>query len=555
MELRPLDSLVSRLASKDAVGTHAAQDWARLAGQRDRWRDALVAAKARRVALYFENSFDFSAALLGAWAAGCSAVLAGDVTEATASALRPQADHFLGGFPAALTPWTDAPDAPGAAALPLPTVPVVIFTSGSTGEPVAVEKVRSDLEQELQSLEAAFGSGLGPARILSTVSHQHIYGLLFRCLWPLCAGRVFSDRMIRFPEELEAETAQGGELALVASPAFLKRLPEALKAGTLAGVFSSGGPLSWDAAQASTRLLGVTPTEVYGSSETGGIAWRRSTRPDQRWTVFPGVQLAAGEGQSLVLLRSPHSAAAASWPLADRGEIDAGGFRLLGRSDRIVKLEEKRVSLTAMEALLAAHPAVAEARVVAFSGERETLGAVLRLAQGPIPGRGTAERNALIGTLRSHLLAGFERAVLPRRWRLVEALPLNDAGKTTEAALKALFEPLLGPVILAAKALEDGSAVLDLALPAELEYFRGHFPGVAILPGVTQLHWAIEEGRRRFGPWGSFRGLKALKFQRPLAPGTPVRLELKPLKGKPGIAFTYDSALGRHSSGQVLFEP
>jgi AMP-binding enzyme C-terminal domain len=218
-------------------------------------------------------------------------------------------------------------------------------------------------------------------------------------------------------------------------------------------------------------------------------------------------------------------------------------------------LEEKRVSLTAMEALLAAHPAVAEARVVAFHGERETLGAILRLAHSPIPGRGTEERSALVNELRGHLLSGFERAVLPRRWRLVEALPLNDTGKTTEAALKALFEPLLGPVILATKAFEDGSAILDLALPAELEYFRGHFPGVAILPGVAQLHWAIEEGRRRFGPWGSFKGLKALKFQRPLAPGTLVHLELKPLKGQAGIAFTYDSALGRHSSGQVLFEP
>jgi acyl-coenzyme A synthetase/AMP-(fatty) acid ligase len=454
-----------------------------------------------------------------------------------------------------LKPWTAAPDAPVAAPLPLPAVPVVIFTSGSTGEPVAVEKVRSDLEQELQSLEAAFGPGLGSARILSTVSHQHIYGFLFRCLWPLCAGRIFSDRLIRFPEELEAEAGQGGPAALVASPAFLKRLPETLKVGKLAGVFSSGGPLAWDAAKASAALLGVAPIEVYGSSETGGIAWRQSTQPDQRWTVFPGVQLAAGEDQSLLLLRSPHSAASLSLRLADRGEIHPDGFRLLGRSDRIVKLEEKRVSLAAMEALLAAHPAVAEARLVAFPGERETLGAVLRLAPGPIPGRGTQERNALISGLRAHLLSGFERAVLPRRWRLVEALPLNDTGKTTEAALKALFEPMLGPVILATQAKEDGSTVLDLALPAELEFFRGHFPGVAILPGVAQLHWAIEEGRRRLGPWGAFKGLKALKFQRPLAPGTLVHLELKPLKGKPGIAFTYDSALGRHSSGQVLFEP
>ena len=85
----------------------------------------------------------------------------------------------------------------------------------------------------------------------------------------------------------------------------------------------------------------------------------------------------------LLEVHSPHLAEAAWWRSQDRAEPDdAGGFRLLGRADRIVKVEERRVSLEALERQIQAHPSVKEARVLLLGGARSALAAVVAMADG-----------------------------------------------------------------------------------------------------------------------------------------------------------------------------
>ena len=293
--------------------------------------------------------------------------------------------------------------------------------------------------------------------------------------------------------------------------------------------------------------------EIYGSSETGGIAWRQRKEEHQAWTVFPGVKVKTGEGGNLVVTASPHLLSGLPFITSDRVKVEESGFHLQGRSDRIVKLEEKRLSLTAMEDLLMTHPRVAEARLVVLVGERETLGAVLRLQGEDAPVRQSEGRTVLLKSLQEFLLKAFDRVLLPKRWRFVEIMPANAQGKTVLRDLEALFEPQYGPVILHSQKLEDGAIILELMIPLELEHFRGHFPQVPLLPGVVQLNWAIQEGVRLFGPFGPFHSLRSIKFQRPIFPGMKVRLQLSALKEKSGLTFSYDSALGRHASGQARF--
>jgi hypothetical protein len=145
--------------------------------------------------------------------------------------------------------------------------------------------------------------------------------------------------------------------------------------------------------------------------------------------------------------------------------------------------------------------------------------------------------------------------LLPKRWRIVASLPANAAGKTTQADLAALFAPLYGPMITRESREGAEAAVLELDIHPELEHFRGHFPEAALLPGVVQLDWAIREGARLFGPLGIFRGLRTLKFQRPIVPGMRVTLGLTLLPAQGALAFAYDSAAGRHASGQADFQP
>ena len=556
--LTPLSSLLVREAGPQAAGLDQGQTWERLARRRLAW-SALMGAPGDTVALYLSDGFEFAAALLGAWSLGVGVVLPGDDAPETLRALQAHSRRLFIGDASAPA---DGPESPAAgralagASVAMPAVPVVVFTSGSTGQSAAVPKPLRCIEAELAALETAFGESVEGAGILSTVSHQHYYGLLFKILWPLSASRPFWARQLRLPEEIAAAAARTGRCALVSSPALLKRIggsPAAVEAllparASLAAVFSSGGPLPWDAVLRSRAALGQTPIEVYGSSETGGVAWRERWVETDPWAPLPGVETEVDQ-DGVLTLRSAHLPTR-EWTRTDDLAAPAeGGFHLLGRVDRIVKVEEKRVSLAALESRLAAHPSVAEAHVLLLKGARELLGAVVRLKE-PAPLEPSARR-AVSERLRRHLQDQSDLTGLPRRWRFVDSMPADSMGKATRAALEALFVDgeAIEPECLYVQALDQG-VELCLFLPDSLRWFKGHFPGHALLPGVVQLHCAIVAAREHLGARGAFQGLRALKFMRPLRPGKMLTLTLLPTAG--GFEFRYASEEGRHAGGHVL---
>lgn len=320
---------------------------------------------------------------------------------------------------------------------------VDLYTSGSTGEPKCVRRTLAQFQTEIDALEALWGRALGAARIVATAPHQHIYGLLFRVLWPLSAGRPFDSVTCADPGALAARLAVLGETALVSSPAQLSRLPELVPLATLQPlpriVFSSGGPLPAATAAEFHRQLGYAPTEVFGSTETGGIAWRRQDSGDDAWTPLPGIGVSA-EADGALSLRSPFLASRAALRMDDAVELlPDGRFRLRGRLDRVVKIEEKRLSLPELETRLGEHPWVAGAAAVVLGGRRQRIGALLVLNErGRAELSGSGRRDVALA-LRRHLAGYYESVLLPRHWRFVDELPFNERGKLTQAALAALF--------------------------------------------------------------------------------------------------------------------
>src|SRR4029077_10660703 len=176
------------------------------------------------------------------------------------------------------------------------------------------------------------------------------------------------------------------DFVLVSSPAHLKRLPQnlALVSGIGAPrvVFSSGGPLSYDAAQETKRVLGVVPIEVYGSSETGGIAWRKQhVQNHEMWMPMPGVKWRIDVEEGLLEVRSPNLPDENWFRVADRAvAVDDECLQLLGRIDRIVKIEEKRVSLSVIERQLKTSPLIAEACAIATEGGRQRVAVFIVLS-------------------------------------------------------------------------------------------------------------------------------------------------------------------------------
>jgi len=317
-----------------------------------------------------------------------------------------------------------------------------LFTSGSSGEPKRVHKSLAQLEREVATLEALWGRELGKACVIGTVPHHHIYGLLFRVLWPLVAGRPFDSTLCERPDILQARLAALGDCVLVASPAQLSRLPQLIDLAHLKPwprcIFSSGGALPMETARALETHAGGAPVEVYGSTETGGIGWRCQNQGDH-WTAFPGIRFEHDGPHTL--LHSPflpdHNTPHA---LDDALEFQSDGrFRLLGRLDRVVKIEDKRLSLPEMEERLATHPWIAQVAAVALSGARESVGIVATLTPAGQQALAEHGRRQVSQTLREHLSVHFDRVLLPRYWRFPEALPWNPQGKLTRAALLELF--------------------------------------------------------------------------------------------------------------------
>lgn len=331
-------------------------------------------------------------------------------------------------------PWPDAK----------PSGNLTLYTSGSSGEPKAVKKTLEQLDVEVSTLEATFAAALPHCSVIATVSHQHIYGLLFKILWPLAAGRPFLSDLVEYPETLSYYTALLPNLCLISSPAQLSRLPDALEnerqLHSPSLVFSSGGPLSEDAAHGIQKVYGSLPIEVYGSTETGGIGWRRQASSAEAWQAFPGIEIASAEDGAL-LLRSPYlDNPAEVLRLEDKIAIDDNGrFVLQGRLDRIVKIEEKRLSLVQMETLLESHPLVSRAALVLLTEPRTQLGAVVELSDKGKALLAEEGKLALNNQLKAHLLTEFERVTLPRRWRYPDELPLNPQGKRVHQTLIELF--------------------------------------------------------------------------------------------------------------------
>lgn len=525
------------------------------------WHARLLDLPGTRLAVYFTDSIEFAAALFGAWHAGKTVYLPSDTLPATCAALRPAVDACVGEFPPDCTPLAAPEENIGGEEAFTPLHPdfagLVVYTSGSTGTPQAIPKKLSQLASEVATLEKLFGAAAASADVVATVSHQHIYGLLFKVLWPLAASRPIHARSLTYPEEL-AQTTAARDCILISSPAHLKRLPDS-PAWTSArhrarAVFSSGGPLPLEVVHVTTQLLDQVPVEVYGSSETGGIAWRQR-HADESWSVMPGVEARIAEDGGVLEIRSPHLPDANWFRTSDRAQVnDDGRLTIHGRVDRIVKIEEKRISLDLIEAQLLKSALVREARVLVIDGQRQRVAAFVVLSDAGHDTLNTAGKHALNCLLRDLLADAVERIALPRTWRYLDALPVNAQGKTTQAELLALLEGER-PIQPRKQLIEKDArrALFELVAPHDLVYFDGHFPQTPILPGVAQLEWALALARECFDPPPLFRGIHALKFQHVIRPDAVFWLELQHDAAKGSVAFKYFSTAGTHASGRLMF--
>jgi 3-hydroxymyristoyl/3-hydroxydecanoyl-(acyl carrier protein) dehydratase len=419
------------------------------------------------------------------------------------------------------------------------------YTSGVTSAPKLVPKNTSQLDLEAATLESVWGARAG--HVYATVSHQHIYGMLFRIFWPVLSGRVSEDRPAETWEQLAGQLRD--DTTLVTSPAHLTRIPEGF-AGKPDLIFSSGAPLPYVGARASHEHFGSLPLEVLGSTETGGIAWRQQQTPETLWTPFPGVRTELDDAGALTVI----SAVAGGEPVAtgDIAERIGEQFRLKGRGDRVAKIDGARVSLPRVEEALLALPMIGAAAVLDLPQRKGSLGAIVELAPEGVAALRELGPFRLSRKLREQLVDRMEPRERPKHW-LFAPIPLDRQGKRVQAVLRAMFAQSVSAELgnLMAAAVDGDKAELSLELQPDLVWFRGHFPGEPVMPGVAQLHLAAQWAECLWGfrPLGA--ALSQVKFRRILRPGSVVRLTLARDLVRQRLSFAYEFGGTVVSEGKI----
>jgi acyl-coenzyme A synthetase/AMP-(fatty) acid ligase/3-hydroxymyristoyl/3-hydroxydecanoyl-(acyl carrier protein) dehydratase len=556
------------------AGARTAGDLARDAG---RLAAALAAHPPGDVVLACGDRYLFLAALLGAWGAGHVVRLPANGQPETVRALAedPGVRALLHDREGAEGVRLEAllAAAPAAGRLVLPDLGrhlVTVTSSGSTGTHQRYAKTGAQLLDEALAVARLFDVEAG-ARVLSTVPPFHMYGLVFGVLAAVRRGGAVVREGPLHAEALWAALLRHGATDLVSVPpslAALLGLDEGAPLPALRRLWSAGSPLPAAVGAAAARRGRMI--EIYGASETGAVAWRG--RVDEPWMPLPGVAVGAdAEGQLLVDAPWLGPGEPRPFACADRVELEGGAggaaaprpgarFGLLGRADGVVKVGGKRVSLREVEQRLLGLAGVRDAAVLA-APTGSTRGTELWAA---VAAAGwTPER------VREALAAWLDPVTLPRRIRVVDALPREATGKLVRARLAALFGPpgaeapatgrldeIVEPESEEALPGAEGEEVrrLTLTISPRLRWFQGHFPGRPVLPGVAQLDALVLRQAERLWPdLGTLAVVQRLKFKRPVLPGARLALTLRRRAADRTVAFELTEGDEGCASGTLRF--
>jgi len=317
--------------------------------------------------------------------------------------------------------------------IPSSRIAAIVFTSGSTGEPVAHYKTWGALVERSIDAAACFDMTEDrPASIVGMVPPHHMYVFETTVLLPLHAPASAWCGPAFYPEDVAAALRAVPEpRVLVTTPLQIRALLQAsIQLPPLARIISATAPLFAEVAAAAEQRWDTRVFEIFGATEVGSIAARRTVEGDV-WTTYPRVSIShAGttDDPAEALVSGPF---AAPHELSDIVEtIDPHHFRLLGRRADMIKLGGRRASLAELNRILTGIEGVLDGQFVAPEDlDHRPTARLLVFVVAP-------ERSAadILAALRDRIEAPF----LPRRVIQVDRLPRNDVGKLTDQALGAL---------------------------------------------------------------------------------------------------------------------
>lgn len=407
----------------------------------------------------------------------------------------------------------------------------VFHTSGSTGEPKTIIKSKDCMLAESRDLAKFFK--FSPDTIfVSTVSDEFMYGTTFTVMLPKALNCKVDGERVVYPEDIKDYE----KFVFVSTPSFLEKLakynytfkhkPEM--------IISAGAKLD-DKIFGYLEKISKGVTEIYGSTEAGVVAYRQ--KHNAKLQFFENVKYINNT------ISSPYFDES-ELELNDELEFFEDGFIVKGRNDRIVKIQEKRISLDEIERDLNKSNLVKKSYCLKL-GDKLCSAIILNNE-----GEKLLENFGKLELIKAIKKSAPLNIITPKKWRFLTNLPTNERGKIDGARVKEWFNTnVTYPNIV--KLENDGqNAEITLIFPKNSNFFKGHFPDFPILPGVVQLFFAKEFARDIFNLYFVPQKVKKVKFSSIIKPEMKVKLVLT--RNEKSIEYKYIDEEKTFSSGTFV---
>lgn len=397
------------------------------------------------------------------------------------------------------------------------------FTSGSTGEPQNIQKNLYNLEVESQTTIEEFN--LKPDRIfVATTSLAHSFGIVFNFILPFKYGCKINKKRIDFPGQLDFKK----NYILISTPSFMEKLKkyDYKFYKTPEKIFLAGAKLKPEIIDYFRQYTDII--DIYGSTETGNIAYKRGYT---KFTPFKDVEITT-DSQSQAIIKSDYFPQEYAL-LSDIIEfVNEKEFIFKKRSDRIVKVFEKRISLDEIENNLKKHEKIKDCYCFMYNDQLACIAATDDITLEKID-------------LKVFLMKYSE--VIPKKWRIVDELPKTATGKINRSKLLKLFGMKASLPFIKARNIGQNEAEITLIFKKNCNFFNGHFEVMSILPGVVQLYYAKIFADEIFNIDIPPTEVKRVKFSNAIKPDTTITLKLK--NKEQTVEFAYMSDAKTYSSG------
>lgn len=393
------------------------------------------------------------------------------------------------------------------------------FTSGSTGIPKCIPKSLENLYFE--AIDGAKEFNLPEKNLVfsSTTTMCHLFGLSFHFMFPFFNGYLINSEKVLYPDNIDLPDG-----FLVSTPSFLNFIEKYGSEFVAAPkyIITAGSKLPQKTFAYLEKRCSVI--EIYGSSEGGIIGYSRNSG-DNSFKPFPNVKI---EGNNLI---SPYCYGNKTEINDNLEFFENEKFTVKGRKDGVLKINDKRVDSSKIENNLKQSGFIEDAICLKVGEKLACLCVPDKNGKKFLIEKGYTE-------FVKKLKQIAKEEIIPAKWRFCGIIPVNSRGKRDIAAAKRYFDVKFSYPVILNEIVSSGKASFKLYFPKESNFYKGHFPGCPITPGVVLLFTVKELTKLKFGRDISTGQFKRIKFSKIIKPEETVTLNLEIKEN--GLFYEYE---------------